>query len=189
MNKPLKTHIRLDGFCQLVVYENLLEICFECGHIGHTESTCPTLLRPSATEPQIQMTNQGPPPENSSAEPPAGYGPWMQVERKSRRQTRKAQNNQGPSQGNLTSKNGGQGKLSPKTGKSELSGGNKIVEAKEKKGKSEQKGELKKGKGISQKGKGEEVVDRVSKEMQKMGLSQAWRIIGPKAIEKQASSS
>ncbi|CAI0551224.1 unnamed protein product [Linum tenue] len=98
MNKPLKTRIRLDGFWQQVVYENLPEICFECGHIGHTESTCPTLIRPPTAEPQIQLINQESPPENSSAEPPAGYGPWMQVERKSRKQTRKGPNNQGASQ-------------------------------------------------------------------------------------------
>ncbi|CAI0402748.1 unnamed protein product [Linum tenue] len=153
MNKPLKTHIRLDRLWQQVVYEILPKICFECGHIGHTESTSPRLHRPPPTEPQIQTTNQGPAPENSSAEPPAGYGPWMQVVRKTRKQTRKAQINQGASQGNPTGKSGGQGKLFPKTGKNELSGDNNIVEAKKKKGKSEQKGELKKGRGISHKGK------------------------------------
>ncbi|CAL1356359.1 unnamed protein product [Linum trigynum] len=40
MTKPLPTHIRLDGFWQQVLYENIPEICFTCGKIGHLEDRC-----------------------------------------------------------------------------------------------------------------------------------------------------
>ncbi|CAL1413661.1 unnamed protein product [Linum trigynum] len=90
MTKPLKSRIHLDGFWQQVVYENIPEICFECGRIGHSETSCPKLHHPAAAHRSTVSDLQLALPESAPVEPPAGYGPWMQVVRKSRHQTRKA---------------------------------------------------------------------------------------------------
>ncbi|CAI0423863.1 unnamed protein product [Linum tenue] len=90
MTKPLATRIRLDGFWQPVLYENLPEICFECGRIGHTEESCSKKVCNVAN---VSLTTTTPvlPIEGSSpsSESPSGYGPWMQVTRKSKKQNRK----------------------------------------------------------------------------------------------------
>ncbi|CAI0432654.1 unnamed protein product [Linum tenue] len=104
MTKPLKTRIRLDGFWQQVIYENLPEICFECGRIGHSEVACPELHNSQASISQAGAADLLQSPEEQPPEQPAGYGPWMQVIRKSRSQNRKGQASQGSAQGNPTEK-------------------------------------------------------------------------------------
>ncbi|CAL1412955.1 unnamed protein product [Linum trigynum] len=88
LSKPLVTRIRLDGKWQYIEYENLPDCCFECGKIGHTTMSCPTL----AAKPQLLTgeANSGSSeawPEKASEEK-QGFGPWMQVTRKSRRGNR-----------------------------------------------------------------------------------------------------
>ncbi|CAI0469648.1 unnamed protein product [Linum tenue] len=88
LSKPLVTRIRLDGQWQYLEYENLPEVCFECGKIGHSESSCPKLMAPS---PPLAMVEFGSTPEMAPATQPeekVGYGPWMQVSRRSRRGNR-----------------------------------------------------------------------------------------------------
>ncbi|CAI0403405.1 unnamed protein product [Linum tenue] len=45
LSKPLVPRIRLDDRWQRVEYENLPVVCFECGKVGHTNVSCPTLDR------------------------------------------------------------------------------------------------------------------------------------------------
>ncbi|CAI0453960.1 unnamed protein product [Linum tenue] len=115
MTKPLATRIRLDGFWQPVLYENLPEICFECGKIGHTEDSCPIKrsVEATATSPAAspeRLVENSPP----SSESPAGYGPWMQVTRKSKKQNRKVTQNTVNNQGGDAGRGGLSGKASQK---------------------------------------------------------------------------
>ncbi|CAI0559494.1 unnamed protein product [Linum tenue] len=106
MSKPLPTRIRLDGEWQQVLYENLPTICYSCGRIGHKEDSCPLKLPPPPLT--IMMApdqTQNSPPVAESPEIPAGYGPWMQVVRKSKRQIRKQVPDQPRYQGNRSGKN------------------------------------------------------------------------------------
>ncbi|CAI0446447.1 unnamed protein product [Linum tenue] len=90
MSKPLRPRIRLDGFWQKVVYENLPNACFQCGIVGHSETSCPTLNRPVVpVAPCAELLPPSSPEPPSETEAPAGFGPWMQVTRKSRKPERK----------------------------------------------------------------------------------------------------
>ncbi|CAI0382193.1 unnamed protein product [Linum tenue] len=90
MTKPLPTRIWLDNFWQAVLYENLPTICYHCGRIGHQEDNCPQVRQ----ETPLAITGfleaeQAVSPATSSQDPPAGFGPWMQVIRKSCKPSRK----------------------------------------------------------------------------------------------------
>ncbi|CAI0558565.1 unnamed protein product [Linum tenue] len=74
MTKPLKTRIRLDGAWQQVMYENLSEICLECGRFGHSESTCSIVHQSPRKAPQAQTSKVLVTAEVQSEEPTAGYG-------------------------------------------------------------------------------------------------------------------
>ncbi|CAI0428987.1 unnamed protein product [Linum tenue] len=89
LDKPLVPRIFLDDGWQKVEYENLPIVCFECGKIDHTNSTCPLLRQPELdlavitggeTLPEISLVE--------SPEPQAGFGPWMLVTKKHRRTSR-----------------------------------------------------------------------------------------------------
>ncbi|CAL1360075.1 unnamed protein product [Linum trigynum] len=76
MAKPLRPRVRLDGFWQKVVYENLPHVCFECGIVGHAESVCPKLgrdLTPTAISLDSTAGSQRLPA--SETEAPASFGP------------------------------------------------------------------------------------------------------------------
>ncbi|CAI0445723.1 unnamed protein product [Linum tenue] len=99
-SKPLVTRIRLDGKWQYIEYENLPACCFECGKIGHTTLTCPTLV--AKIQPPTGEVRSGSPeawPETVSEEK-QGFGLWMQVSRKSRRGNRNGE------KGNLNASHG-----------------------------------------------------------------------------------
>ncbi|CAL1353575.1 unnamed protein product [Linum trigynum] len=88
LSKPLVTRIRLDGKWQYIEYENLPTCCFECGKIGHTSVSCSTLAEKSSQPVAGEMVSAQ---RNATATPPedrTGFGPWMQVTRRSRRGTR-----------------------------------------------------------------------------------------------------
>ncbi|CAI0552666.1 unnamed protein product [Linum tenue] len=88
LSKPLVTRIRLDGKWQYIEYENLPKVCFECGKVGHTTASCPSLCESAVS---IRIGTAAAPPEKcseESSEEKAGFGPWMQVTRRSRRGTR-----------------------------------------------------------------------------------------------------
>lgn len=42
--KPIETSFSIDGWKQLVEYENLNKVCFACGIIGHSQDRCHTTL-------------------------------------------------------------------------------------------------------------------------------------------------
>ncbi|CAL1393438.1 unnamed protein product [Linum trigynum] len=88
LSKPLISRIRLDGKWQYIEYENLPKVCFECGKVGHTTATCPSLCESAVS---IGIGTAAGSPEKCSEESPeekAGFGSWMQVTRRSRRGTR-----------------------------------------------------------------------------------------------------
>ncbi|CAL1374354.1 unnamed protein product [Linum trigynum] len=183
MTKPLATRIRLDGFWQPVLYENLPEICFECGRIGHTEESCSRRMCNSANttppdaNPLCSVEESSP-----SSESPAGYGPWMQVTRKSKKQNRKVTQNTAGNQGGDSGRGGNSGKANQKSnhqGKGDPVGANS---GKEGKGKATSKANEKKGNNSSLKGK---AVGNGNGQLPKINgtMIQEWRPVGLKEIE------
>ncbi|CAL1371475.1 unnamed protein product [Linum trigynum] len=92
LSKHLVPRIWLDDGWQKVEYENLPEVCFECGKIGHSADSCPLLRLPQVTG--TTTISGGGAGEALTAESPEenpGFGPWMLVSRKSRRHPRDLQ--------------------------------------------------------------------------------------------------
>ncbi|CAL1377362.1 unnamed protein product [Linum trigynum] len=89
LGKHLVPRIWLDEEWQKVEYENLPTVCFKCGKIGHMSTKCPQLLPPVA--PAIGWASGGAAAASTPATDPEehpGFGPWMLVSRKSRRDPR-----------------------------------------------------------------------------------------------------
>ncbi|CAL1412813.1 unnamed protein product [Linum trigynum] len=87
LSKPLVPRIWLDGAWQYLEYENLAVVCFECGKVGYISSTCPSLQtyeQNNLEKGLATVPTDTPAPEKSDDEK-TGFGPWMQVSRKSRR--------------------------------------------------------------------------------------------------------
>ncbi|CAI0423208.1 unnamed protein product [Linum tenue] len=89
ISKALVPRIWLDDEWQKVEYENLPEVCFECGRIGHSAETCPTTC-PAVVPAQLLITS-GTPPASPPEDTNPGFGPWMLVTRKTRRSYREDQ--------------------------------------------------------------------------------------------------
>ncbi|CAL1383723.1 unnamed protein product [Linum trigynum] len=88
LSKPLVMRIRLDGQWQYLEYENLPVVCFECGKIGHTESSCPNLIAPPLPLALVESGSRSEITPATQPEEKVGFGPWMQVTRRSRRGNR-----------------------------------------------------------------------------------------------------
>ncbi|KAH1038475.1 hypothetical protein J1N35_040218 [Gossypium stocksii] len=94
LEKPLTSKVLVDGDIQRVEYESLPTACFICGRYGHVKELCPSigvgaiLERPEVvlerTEATAVMTS-GDIVGECGKRKNAGFGPWMLVERKSRR--------------------------------------------------------------------------------------------------------
>ncbi|CAL1410739.1 unnamed protein product [Linum trigynum] len=187
MTKPLPTRVRLDGFWQPIVYENLPHICFKCGWIVHLVESCPKttpvlqqaiILHPNSDAAQV-------PPVTDSPEPPSGYGPWMQVIRKSRKHSKKDAVNQG-NQANLPSIVGtNSGRASAKSGGKGKVESQKTTAAMETKGKKDLAMGSKKGNSNSHKGKAPATERLTINGEHTENLIQEWRPVD----SKEASSS
>ncbi|CAI0410965.1 unnamed protein product [Linum tenue] len=119
LSKPLVPRIWLDDAWQKVEYENLPDVCFECGKIGHSSLLCPK-LRLQSPPPILAITGGEVPAneaEQGEEESTPGFGLWMLVSRKSRR------NSRDPSQkGKLdSSSKNANGIMPAKQGKQEVS--------------------------------------------------------------------
>ncbi|CAI0399505.1 unnamed protein product [Linum tenue] len=102
MSKPLTPRIWLDGSWQKVEYENLPTVCFECGKIGHSSTSCPTLRKEEApTQVAVAGRDSLASAATIVAEPNPGFGPWILVTKKSRHNPRDQQK-----KGNLESESG-----------------------------------------------------------------------------------
>ncbi|CAL1354810.1 unnamed protein product [Linum trigynum] len=88
--KHLVPQIWLDDVWQKVEYENLSAVCFECGKIGHDAAECPQIFRisPPATLAITGLVAATETAEQVVDEPNPGFGPWMRVSRKGRRNLR-----------------------------------------------------------------------------------------------------
>ncbi|CAL1397875.1 unnamed protein product [Linum trigynum] len=177
MSKPVPTRIYLDGFWQAVQYENLPLICFECGCVGHTEDSCSSRKSQSAMEIVVAQTgDRSSMPEDSPPEPPSGYGPWMQVTRKSRKQSGKVtplgeQNQKNRINGHTDSRRPSS-KAATKGNLHTATGGSKEGKGKET-GKPEQRHGSQKGKAVKE--------TECSKNFHQNSSKQTWRPIGPNA--------
>ncbi|PPD86998.1 hypothetical protein GOBAR_DD16071 [Gossypium barbadense] len=89
LEKPLVCHILINGQKQNVEYESLSTICFHCGRFGHVENSCPFKISeslsekenaPSELSSELQNTNKVDEEKENG-----NFGPWMIVEKKSRR--------------------------------------------------------------------------------------------------------
>ncbi|CAN1170988.1 hypothetical protein LINPERHAP2_LOCUS29303 [Linum perenne] len=45
LSEPLAPVVELDGNLQKIEYENLPDLCFECGMVGHGAQSCPKIQR------------------------------------------------------------------------------------------------------------------------------------------------
>ncbi|CAL1353807.1 unnamed protein product [Linum trigynum] len=90
LGKPLIPRVHIDGEWQKVEYENLLEVCFECGKVGHPSVSFPKVRLTPQTGALTVAGNLGVDSSDAMtvAEPSASFGPWMIVTKKSRRNNR-----------------------------------------------------------------------------------------------------
>ncbi|CAI0433984.1 unnamed protein product [Linum tenue] len=79
LTRPLVTQIRLDGKWKYIEYENLSMVCFECGKVGHTTTSYPSLLPTSVAGAMVSSPEFCSP---ATLEEKMGFGPWMQVTRR-----------------------------------------------------------------------------------------------------------
>ncbi|KAJ9129196.1 hypothetical protein P3X46_034017 [Hevea brasiliensis] len=81
LRNPLMSQIRINGKIHKLEYECLPSICFFCGRAGHRDSLCPY----KNVIPAVEETSVEPVPEMEKTVEAEKFGPWMVVERKSRR--------------------------------------------------------------------------------------------------------
>ncbi|CAN1819277.1 Putative ribonuclease H protein At1g65750 [Linum perenne] len=88
LGEPLAPGVELDGAWQRVEYENLPELCFTCGKIGHQLESCPTSA-PAISQPTNTADSRVTTPVSVNipvdAPPTDEYVPWLTVTRKGRR--------------------------------------------------------------------------------------------------------
>ncbi|KAL4273826.1 hypothetical protein GQ457_13G020550 [Hibiscus cannabinus] len=88
LRKPLVSKLSINGRLQVVEYESLPTIYFECGKYGHVKDVCPVVT--NATGAVSESTAV--PVAASPAMTDEPFGPWMKVERRPRRVFRRKVN-------------------------------------------------------------------------------------------------
>ncbi|CAN1732234.1 hypothetical protein LINPERHAP1_LOCUS1540 [Linum perenne] len=86
LDKPLPPIVLLDGVIQQVKYENIPNLCFKCGRVGHDKGNFPQRVVISISDQHHEQT----PPTGIDTVPPLmptaeNYGPWMVVSHRSHR--------------------------------------------------------------------------------------------------------
>ena len=98
LDKPLIKTVKIGRLAQIVLYEGLNSLCFECGRIGHRKETCPYVIKgPQAENPQGTQDKSNILEEQNVRKEETqtkfhcneldGYGQWMVVTRKKKAQT------------------------------------------------------------------------------------------------------
>lgn len=104
LNKPLVSEVWVMNSVQMVEYEGLHVVCFNCGVVGHREQSCPS-LKPVEIEHANMDLNETPTPENENNHPvdtampttatapdKPRYGSWMLVTRKEKSTSQQVKN-------------------------------------------------------------------------------------------------
>ena len=83
LDKPLVRSMYLGKLKQIIQYEGVESLCFECGRIGHKKEECPFTVREPTNVVQVEQSMEATPKE---AKQPAGkshddFGEWMIVTR------------------------------------------------------------------------------------------------------------
>ncbi|KAL4366348.1 hypothetical protein GQ457_05G002760 [Hibiscus cannabinus] len=96
LHRPLVSKLIINGRTQVVEYESLPAVCFNCGVYGHLKDICPKLQN---SDPLTSVHPDAPPPIPPSTLPtPAeDFGPWMLVEKRKRNHKSSAANRVLPS--------------------------------------------------------------------------------------------
>ncbi|CAN1729268.1 hypothetical protein LINPERHAP1_LOCUS551 [Linum perenne] len=92
LSEPLPPVVLLDGAHQIVEYENLPTLCFECGRVGHDSTSCPknavVSQPPTAATVEGRVIGPGSGMSEVSAD---RFGPWMVVSRRQNRPKKESQ--------------------------------------------------------------------------------------------------
>ncbi|CAI0559430.1 unnamed protein product [Linum tenue] len=118
VSQPLTPDFYLDGAVQLIEYENLPQVCFSCGRIGHSEEECSESKAPPNTQAPPSLVLADLPMTSSLQQTPTlgsdttseatatkeAFGLWMVVQRKHRRPNKNG--NQTPQMKNQSTKDG-----------------------------------------------------------------------------------
>ncbi|KAK8480734.1 hypothetical protein V6N11_084374 [Hibiscus sabdariffa] len=81
LNKPLVSKLLINDHMQVIEYESLRTICFECGHYGHVQDICLTISNPmDIATGHVTPPVTVPTPDHEKAT----YGPWMMLDRRQR---------------------------------------------------------------------------------------------------------
>ncbi|MBA0858473.1 hypothetical protein Goshw_026688 [Gossypium schwendimanii] len=92
LEKPLVSHILINGRKQNFEYESLSTICFHCGRYGHVKNSCPFRNSEISSEKENAPMEMSSEIQNTakagSKKEDENFRPWMIVERKSRQKIR-----------------------------------------------------------------------------------------------------
>ncbi|XVF13095.1 hypothetical protein REPUB_Repub08aG0178400 [Reevesia pubescens] len=82
MSKPLISRVRVGNFIQVIEYESMHIVYFECGVYGHQMDKCPLKLKASDIEKSEVSSVSIDVMKDASKAPTDCYGLWMLAQRK-----------------------------------------------------------------------------------------------------------
>lgn len=88
-NKPLVSRIMIDGRIQRMEYECLPLVCFGCGRFGHSRESCSYVNTPKNLSEEPISETIGEPKGSNKKQEDDPFGPWMLVDRRKPRSSRK----------------------------------------------------------------------------------------------------